>query len=106
MKKNISGKMGVIFLMVIPALIISGCTTIAGSSSGSGSSSMQQGSAAMSGIVKFDDIPVPAGFKLIDNESFTFQNDQMRVCLLKYAGMPNANKVVEFYKEQDRKSVV
>lgn len=78
------------------ALTIAGCAT---TNSGS-SASMSSGSVGMSGILKFDDVPVPAGFKLIDNESFSFQNDNMRVGLLRYTGMPNANKVVEFYKEQ------
>ena len=39
-------------------------------------------------------------FNIINNESFVFQNDRMRVGLLKYAGSPDANRVVAFYKEQ------
>ncbi len=51
-------------------------------------------------ILKFDDIPVPAGFRILDKESFAFQNDKSRVALLKYYGGQNAEQVMEFYKEQ------
>jgi hypothetical protein len=75
---------------------ISGCATM----SGGGASSSAGQASSMAKILKFDDVPAPGGFRLLDKESFTFQNDQMRVGLLKYAGMPDANKVVAFYKEQ------
>lgn len=48
----------------------------------------------------FDDIPVPAGFKLDKVNSFAFQNDYTRVGLLKYTGRAKVFKVVDFYKEQ------
>lgn len=92
MKKNIFIVMGIVFF----ALAISSCATTNNNSG----ASISSGGVGMSGILKFEDVPVPAGFKLIDNESFSFQNDNMRVGLLKYSGMPGANKVVEFYKEQ------
>lgn len=50
-------------------------------------------------ILKFEDIPVPAGFKLLDKESFAFQNDKSRVALLKYYGGKNAEQLLVFYKE-------
>ena len=51
-------------------------------------------------ILRFADIPVPVGFKIIRDRSFTFQNDIARVGLLRYAGHTNIDKVVAFYKEQ------
>lgn len=51
-------------------------------------------------ILKFADIPVPIGFKLIRDKSFTFQNDATRVGLMRYTGRTNVDKVVAFYKEQ------
>lgn len=51
-------------------------------------------------VLKFDDLPVPAGFKSMDKESFAFQNDKSRVALLKYYGGQTADQVVAFYKEQ------
>lgn len=51
-------------------------------------------------ILKFEDVPVPQGFKLLSNESFIFETDTTRVGLLKYSGGPSADQVVSFYKEQ------
>ncbi|MCM8784533.1 MAG: hypothetical protein NC818_07230 [Candidatus Omnitrophica bacterium] len=51
-------------------------------------------------LLKFADVPVPQGFKLIANESFIFQNENGRVGLLRYSGSPTADLVVNFYREQ------
>lgn len=50
--------------------------------------------------LKFEDIPVPTGFRVMTNESFTFQNDILRVGILKYSGRANVEQVVNFYKDQ------
>jgi hypothetical protein len=93
MKKNTFVVLGMILLLTAFA----GCAT---TNNGSSSGYPQQPSMGMSNTMKFDDVPVPAGFRIINNESFAFQNDRMRVGLLKYAGSPDANGVVAFYKEQ------
>lgn len=51
-------------------------------------------------LLKFPDVPVPQGFKLIANESFVFQTQEGRVGLLRYAGSPLADQVVEFYRTE------
>lgn len=96
MKKSFFEVAGGIFFIYVLFIFISGCATMTGGSA----ADTRQGGVAMAKFLKFEDVPVPAGFKFLNNESFTFQNDQMRVGLLKYAGMPDANKVVEFYKDQ------
>lgn len=98
MKKNILSGMIILSFIFCLNIFLSGCVST-GNSGSSGQSISQSGS-MVSKVIKFDDIPIPSGFKLVDNESFTFQNDRMRVGLLKYSGMPDANKVVDFYKEQ------
>jgi hypothetical protein len=45
-------------------------------------------------------VPIPAGFKILDAESFAFQNDTTRVALLKYTGSKPADTIVLFYNEQ------
>jgi len=55
---------------------------------------------SVASILKFEDIPTPSGFKILDKESFAFQNDKSRVALLKYYGAKNAEQVLAFYKEQ------
>jgi len=51
-------------------------------------------------VMKFGDIPVPAGFKLIPQQSYSFQNTGIRVGLLKYEGKAGVDQVMSFYKEQ------
>ncbi len=50
--------------------------------------------------LKFDDVPVPAGFKLLLDRSFVFQTEETRVALLKYIGRANLPALINFYKEQ------
>lgn len=51
-------------------------------------------------MLKFSDIPVPARFKQITSESYSFESGGMRVALLKYRGKGTQDQVVNFYKEQ------
>jgi len=80
--------------------LIAGCATIPHGSSSTSESERNKVSLTVASILKFDDIPVPSGFKLLDKESFAFQNDKSRVALLKYTGGKSADQVVVFYKEQ------
>jgi len=50
--------------------------------------------------LRFADIPVPAGFKLIPNQSYSFENAGVRVALLKYKGRGTLDQLLNFYKEQ------
>ncbi|MBU1006516.1 MAG: hypothetical protein KKH08_02840 [Candidatus Omnitrophica bacterium] len=76
--------------------LMSGCSTL----SGSGSYSGQDVSLDVSALLRFSDVPIPAGFKILDKESFAFQNDATRVALLKYVGSKSPDLVVSFYKDQ------
>lgn len=51
-------------------------------------------------VMKFGDIPVPVGFKMIPQQSYSFQNTGIRVGLLKYEGKTGIDQVMSFYKEQ------
>ena len=54
----------------------------------------------VSGVLRFDDIPVPYGFQILQEDSFTFENERARVGLLKYRGKSSPDQVVAFYREQ------
>ena len=90
-------------LSFVPCLLLlfllAGCATFPQSQS-AGNTEQNKVSLSVAPILKFEDIPVPAGFKLLDKESFAFQNDKSRVALLKYYGGQNADQVLVFYKEQ------
>jgi hypothetical protein len=49
---------------------------------------------------KFQDVPVPAKFKFMEQDSYTFENSGLRVGVLKYRGKADPTQVVDFYKEQ------
>ena len=48
----------------------------------------------------FNDIPIPAGFRLIPADSYSFQNSNTRVALLKYIGKATPEQLINFYKER------
>ena len=53
-----------------------------------------------SATIKFSDIPVPAGFKLLPQNSYSFESSGVRVGVLKYRGKGSPDQVISFYKEQ------
>jgi hypothetical protein len=53
-----------------------------------------------SSSLKFNDVPVPTGFKFIPEDSFSFESYGVRVGTLRYQGKADADLVVNFYKEQ------
>ncbi|MCX6338772.1 MAG: hypothetical protein NTX71_02490 [Candidatus Aureabacteria bacterium] len=55
---------------------------------------------AFSNDVTFEDIPVPAGFSLVRNDSYSFQNDVTRVGRLIYKGRSDINNVLAFFQQQ------
>lgn len=80
-------------------VLLAGCVTLPKSESSS-DAEKNKITLSVAPILKFDDIPVPTGFKILDKESFAFQNDKSRVALLKYYGGKTSDQVVAFYKEQ------
>ena len=80
-------------------LFLSGCATFTKGRSQS-AISPKANQLEVSTLLKFDDLPVPDGFKFIANESFAFQTQGVRVGLLKYEGRANPDAVVKFYKDQ------
>jgi len=53
-----------------------------------------------SSMLKFSDVPVPASFKLLAEDSYSFESSGVRVGVLKYRGKADPDQVVNFYKEQ------
>ena len=51
-------------------------------------------------VVRFTDIPVPAGFKLLAQNSYAFENAGVRVGMLRYKGKAPIDQVASFYRTQ------
>jgi len=90
--------LGISFFVLI-LFLLSGCVTLPQNNSAN-NTDQNKVSLSVAPILKFEDLPTPSGFKLLDKESFAFQNDKSRVALLKYYGGQNAEQVLVFYKEQ------
>ena len=80
-------------------LLVSGCVTTSESRSYDKESDVVP-SLDVASALRFNDVPVPFGFKMLEGESFAFRNDVTRVALLKYLGSRSADQAVVFYKEQ------
>ncbi|MFC1658825.1 hypothetical protein ACFL1D_05530 [Candidatus Omnitrophota bacterium] len=78
---------------LVLAFILSGCVTMP-----TGQSAVEdlQPSASL-GV---NDVPVPAGFTILEDKSFISQNAGMRAGILRYTGVADAENVVSFYKNQ------
>lgn len=76
------------------AISLAGCTTV-GNKNQSDNQYLEPKIAT-----RFYDVPVPAGFKLLPKESYSFEADGIRAGVLKYKGRANADMVVNFYKDQ------
>ncbi|MDD5504155.1 MAG: hypothetical protein PHV77_02430 [Candidatus Omnitrophica bacterium] len=86
-----------IALLAVAAILFSGC---ASSGSYKSSDSTAYKSLDVATALKFEDVPVPTGFKIIGQQSFTFENDALRVGILKFSGRINPDQTVTFYKDQ------
>ncbi len=51
-------------------------------------------------MLRFSDVPVPAGFKIIPDKSFILESGGVRAGILKYKGKADAQSVVLFYRNQ------
>jgi hypothetical protein len=86
-----------VLLLVLIVALIAGCETTGSRRSSSGDLPK---ALDVSMSLKFEDVPIPAGFQPLAQESFIFQNELLRVGILKYKGKAHADQVVNFYKDQ------
>ena len=83
-----------VFLMLALLVFTSGCAII--EPKDTTNSSLLEPQA----LVKFSDVPVPTGFKLLPKVSYSFENTGTRVGMLKYQGKASIDQISAFYKEQ------
>lgn len=54
----------------------------------------------VSTVLRFEDVPIPAGFNIVREQSFIYQDASIRVGLLRYSGWAKPNQIVAFLKSQ------
>ena len=85
----------VIFLALCFLLSLAGCAS-------TGNDAMRGGVEVLEPQLgmKFDDIPLPSGFKFLHKDSYSFQSGKVRMAVLRYSGRKDADIVVNFFKNQ------
>lgn len=89
-------KLWVIGLLLYSIIALYGCVTMPDSNKAVSQPEPLEPQA----LLKFNDIPIPMGFKLIPQDSYSFEASNIRVGLLKYRGKGEIEQVVSFFKEQ------
>lgn len=84
------------FFIFLTIFVLSGCANFPQRDDMSKTPGILEPSTA----IKFSDIPVPSGFKIIPQNSYSFESSGIRVGVLKYIGKANPDQVVNFYREQ------
>jgi len=82
--------------LFLALMLLSGCASLQKNDAQGSASTLLEPQA----VLRFADIPVPAGFKIVAKESYSFENAGTRVAVLKYQGKVDADRVVSFYKDQ------
>ena len=82
--------------MALLGLLVSGCAARGPAAHGRDAQRLL----LVSSQLRFDDVPVPSGFELLPDDSFTFQNQATRVGVLKYRGRGPGAHLVAFYQDQ------
>ncbi|MFA6357308.1 MAG: hypothetical protein WCY09_01370 [Candidatus Omnitrophota bacterium] len=84
------------FLSIIFCILTTliGCSTFSDSRSGNPAMIEPQTN------LKFADVPIPIGLKIIPQQSYSFESSGIRVGVLKYQGKADSDQIVNFYKEQ------
>jgi len=88
------------FLAICAILAISGCASLQPRGEGGSGNLRVQNPLNVAGTLRFEDVPTPALFKNLRDQSFVFQDGATRVGFLRYSGRPNADQVISFFKTQ------
>ncbi len=89
-------KYGLFLSLFITIFILAGCAGVSQQSKGTENPLLLEPQIQF----KFNDVPVPVGFKILTLDSYSFETAGIRVGLLKYQGKGKVEQVVNFYKEQ------
>ena len=86
-----------VFILITAVFATSGCAT---SGSRRSSDTEMPKTLQVATLLKFQDVPVPSGFKIIPADSYVFDNEITRLGILKYSGRARTSKVTSFYRDQ------
>ena len=101
MKNRILINIGVLATAAAVFFCVSGCSSVPSQIvNDSGEVVRVEKPLGVANTLRFEDVPTPAGFNMIRDQSFIYQDSSIRVGLLRYSGHPNSSQVVSFFKAQ------
>ena len=80
------------FVILFLLIFICGCAT-------TGYYHLKEEDLGVSDLSRFEDLPVPSGFKFLPLNSFISESGKLRVGVLEYYGKSFPYRIVKFYKE-------
>lgn len=93
----INRKIAVAAAVVLALTSIGGCVTP--SQRGGTAGADIEKNLSVSSNLRFDDVPIPAGYVPISAESFVYQTESVRAGLMRYEGRSSPEALMQFYKE-------
>ncbi|MDD5618046.1 MAG: hypothetical protein PHG69_03035 [Candidatus Omnitrophica bacterium] len=78
--------------VLILCIFLIGCSTV-------GYYHLDDKELGKSDISRFDDIPVPSGFKFLPLNSFVYESGKIRLGVLEYSGKSFPYRIVKFYRD-------
>lgn len=99
---KINSKIFSVMVFLVTALAMSGCTAVPTTRrvTDSGEVVRVEKPLGVSSTLRFDDVPTPAGFSNLRDQSFIYQDGTTRVGMMRYSGRANASQVIMFFKTQ------
>ena len=85
-----------IVLAILVTVGLSGCVTVEKGARRSSDSGYLEPSIP----IKFSDVPVPAGFRIVSEKSFILESGGVRAGVIRYTGKADVESVIQFYKTQ------
>lgn len=89
-----------LLVAICAILAINGCASMQPRGEGESGNLRVQNSLNVAGTLRFEDVPTPALFSNLRDQSFVFQDGATRVGFMRYSGRPNADQVISFFKTQ------
>lgn len=96
MKKNKALYLMISIFCLLTAALFLGCATV----SKEEEAPMLGQTLEPQSIFKFSDIPIPAGFRFISSDSYSFESGGFRAGIFKYQGRGKPTQIVNFFREQ------
>jgi len=95
-------RLNVLLLVCIVSVLCVGCVTGGTKEGGTQDESLPVLKEGLlpSDSPRFDDVPVPEGFRINSDRSFVYEDSEIQIGFIEYTGRKELSDVVDFYREE------